>query len=172
MWEGRTGGQKAADQHFLLRQAGQCSKHSSSAYQRVWHLPQTSAFSSGRSRNLPKLCGIAPATRGDTSNLQVKPSLTLQPPQKGFKERSLCWAAAFSYKDKPFHWLTKNCNSFTRLKATNILGTERLNSAEQPQSGCCWDPALSSRQLCDSWFLTQGSILRVIICSTAQCCGI
>lgn len=51
----------------MLRQAG---RHATAvntalphfAYQRVWHLPQTSVFSSGHSQNLPKLSGIVPVT--------------------------------------------------------------------------------------------------------------
>lgn len=40
------------------------------AYQRAWHLPQTSAFFSGHSQNLPKLSGIAPVTTLARGNIK------------------------------------------------------------------------------------------------------
>lgn len=61
------GERKAADQHCVLRQATAADTALCRfAHQRAWHLPQTSAFSSGRSQNLPKLSCIVPVTaKGD-----------------------------------------------------------------------------------------------------------
>lgn len=78
------------------------------AYQRAWHLPQTSAFSSGHSQNLPKLFGIAPVTT--IAREDIKPGgkthfLTSRQPLRNDLKRahfmSEGWAPAFSLHANP-----------------------------------------------------------------------